>query len=433
MEYHYIPTFFLISLFLLILNCVALDTISISQVIKDGQTIVSNDDMYELGFFSPGKSKNRYLGIWFKKISKGTVVWVANRETPITDTSGMLKVSQEGNLVILNGGNKVIWSSNTTATMTNRSKKNVTVQLLYSGNLVLWDKNSTNPTPIWQSFDYPTDTLLARMRFGKDLVTGLERYMTSWKSPDDPSIGVYKNWVETSGYPQIFGRKGPVILSRLGPWNGLGFSGFPIDIPNPVYYEFVVNQKEIYNRYELTGSVVQRIVLTWDGRTLILHWIERTQEWIVYADPGVDSCARFEICGAYGSCSMTKHPPCSCMEGFEPKFPQEWQSSDWSNGCQRKKHLDCGSEYGFQEVSGVKLPDTRRSWYNYSMSLRECEMACRMDCSCTAYSNLDIRNGGSGCLLWFGELMDVREYDEDHYIYIKMPASKLAGKQISHY
>ncbi|GJW08441.1 hypothetical protein Tco_1570864 [Tanacetum coccineum] len=80
------------------------------------------------------------------------------------------------------------------------------------------------------------------------------------------------------------------------------------------------------------GSVVQRIVLTWDERTQMLHWIERTQEWIVYADPGVDS--------------------------FEPKFPQEWETSDWSNGCQRKKRLDYRSENGFREVSGVKLPDT---------------------------------------------------------------------------
>nr|GEX32329.1 putative S-locus glycoprotein domain-containing protein [Tanacetum cinerariifolium] len=767
--------------------------------------------MYELGFFSPGKSKNRYLGIWFKKISKGTVVWVANRETPITYTSGMLKVSQEGNLAIHNGGNDVIWSSNSAAPT---RSKDVMVQLLDSGNLVVWDKNSTNPTTIWQSFDYPTDTLLAGMRFGKDLVTGLERHVTSWKSPDDPSIGsvvqrivltwdgrtrmlhwiertqewivfqnahnyrlqdlhtqstlefsqsnaisvsfrpmsklsseqpnleydedhyifikmpaselaghmvkkrlevlimipsilsatlllsvvfcfcwkrkkilhikkqgdseyaldkkiisvqmerlgdiqffslyqvekatenfsnsnkigeggfgpvykgvledglevavkrlsktsdqgfdefknelisiaklqhrnlvkllgycifgdemiliyeymsnksldsflfddtrsstlnwprryhiihgmargilylhqdsrlqiihrdlkaanilldsdmnpkisdfglarkfvghdtyamtkkvvgthlfiankntkvdtylrtkgvqylfdfhpynnlsmsikpnlrrslltpkqqsnsksyaalyiksvnhtiedgqvaldtisisqvikdgetivssddmyelgffspgksknrylgiwfkkiskgMYKNWVDTSGYPQIFGRKGPVILFRFGPWNGLGFSGFPIRISNPVYStEFVVNQREIYNRYEITGSVVQRIVLTWDGRTQMLHWIKRTQEWIVYADTGVDSCSSFEICGAYGSCSITKNPPCSCME---------------------------------------------------------------------AYSNLDIRNGGSGCLLWFDELMDVREYDEDHNIYIKMPASELS-------
>ena len=68
--------------------------------------------MFELGFFSPGKSKNRYLGIWYKKISEGTVVWVANRETPINDTSGVLKVGRDGNLLLFNGGNNMVWSSN---------------------------------------------------------------------------------------------------------------------------------------------------------------------------------------------------------------------------------------------------------------------------------------------------------------------------------
>ncbi|KAI3817668.1 hypothetical protein L1987_11464 [Smallanthus sonchifolius] len=80
-----------------------LDTLYANQPIKDGKTIVSNGNMFELGFFSPGKSKNRYLGIWYKKISIFTVVWVANRETPITDKSGLFKVSRNGNLEILSG------------------------------------------------------------------------------------------------------------------------------------------------------------------------------------------------------------------------------------------------------------------------------------------------------------------------------------------
>ncbi|KAF5777995.1 putative non-specific serine/threonine protein kinase [Helianthus annuus] len=71
-------------------GCSAVDTISANQEIKDGKaTLVSKGEMFELGFFSPGKSKNRYLGIWYKKISYGTVVWVANRETAIADTSGL--------------------------------------------------------------------------------------------------------------------------------------------------------------------------------------------------------------------------------------------------------------------------------------------------------------------------------------------------------
>ncbi|GJS05066.1 G-type lectin S-receptor-like serine/threonine-protein kinase, partial [Tanacetum coccineum] len=177
------------------------------------------------------------------------------------------------------------------------------------------------------------------------------------------------------------------------------------------------------------GPVIQRIVLTWDGRIQFLHWIERIQDWIVYAETGGDICARFELCGLYGSCSMNRHPPCSCMEGFEPIIPQEWEASDWSKGCQRKVPLNCGSEYGFKRVSGVKLPDTRKSWYNHSMTLRECDLTCRNDCSCMAYANLDSRNGGSGCLIWFDELRDIAEFDDGDTIYIRMAATELAAHE----
>lgn len=427
MDNHSIPLF-LITLILLLSDCTAIDTISANQEIKDGQTVVSKEKMFELGFFSPGKSKNRYLGIWYKKISEGTVVWVANRETPIKDTSGMFKVSREGNLLLFNGGNNMIWSSNSMVSLRSNNTEEVVAQLLDNGNLILRDKSLI----FWQSFDYPGDTLLPGMKFGKDFVTGIEWFITSWKSPDDPSIGVYTNKVDTNGYPQTLSCRGQTVVARLGPWNGLGYSGFFYEAPNPILSaKFVVNQEEVYQKYELKSSVLLRIVLTWDGKTLIMHWIERIQEWAVYGDLVVDSCGRFGLCGPYGSCRINKHPPCNCIEGFEPKIPAEWDASDWSSGCKRKKPLKCENRDGFQKISGVKVPDTRRSWYNYSMTLGECEMKCRKNCSCTAYTSLDIRNGGSGCLLWFDELMDIREYDSNQHIYIPMAAYELEGTHVS--
>ncbi|KAM0019398.1 putative non-specific serine/threonine protein kinase [Helianthus debilis subsp. tardiflorus] len=176
--------FFFLALIMLPSGCSAVDTISANQEIKDGKaTLVSKGEMFELGFFSPGKSKNRYLGIWYKKISYGTVVWVANRETPIADTSGLLKLSRQGNLVICSGGNPMIWLSNSTVSVWNNNPMmGVVVQLLDTGNLVVWNNNKM----IWQNFDYPGDTHLPGMKFRKDLVTGLQWSMTSWKSPDDP-------------------------------------------------------------------------------------------------------------------------------------------------------------------------------------------------------------------------------------------------------
>ncbi|KAJ9554615.1 hypothetical protein OSB04_018660 [Centaurea solstitialis] len=406
-------------------SAAAVDTISRNQAIKDGDTIVSDGEMFELGFFSPGKSKNRYLGIWYKKISKFTVVWVANRENPINDTSGVFEVSSEGALQILSGGDTLIWSSNTTVSV---SSRNLGAQLLDDGNFVLWDEHSTIENPIWQSFDYIGDTLLPGMKLGKDMVTKREWCVTSWKSPEDPSIGLHKSLIDTHGYPQVFQTEGGAINSRLGPWNGVRFCGFPNENTNPIYsVEFVVNEKEIYYRYKLNSSILQRLFISWDGVPLRLNWVERTQEWVVYGNVIFDRCGRYGLCGPYGTCSINVYPPCICMEGFEPRFPNEWDATDWSGGCQHKQPFRCGSGDGFRKISGVKFPDTRQSWYNTSMTLDECEMACREDCNCTAYANLDIRNGGSGCLLWFHELMDMREFDEKQELYVRMSASELAG------
>ncbi|CAH1430464.1 unnamed protein product [Lactuca virosa] len=237
------------------------------------------------------------------------------------------------------------------------------------------------------------------MKFGKDLITGRERYFTSWKSPDDPSIGLYKFWVDTNGYPQIFLGEGQRETLRLGRWNGVGFQGISVENMNPIFStEFVVNKKEIYYRYKLKSTTVQRVILMWDGMVRRLQSNKRTQEWV------------------------------DCLEGFEPKVPEEWKAGDWSSGCQRRKPLDCRTPDFFHKISGLVFPDTRRSSYNESMSLEECEMICRRDCNCTAYANLDIRNGGSGCLLWFDDLLDARESDDHQELYIRMAISDLAAK-----
>ncbi|KAL1299399.1 hypothetical protein AAHE18_18G107300 [Arachis hypogaea] len=61
-----------------------------------------------------------------------------------------------------------------------------------------------------------------------------------------------------------------------------------------------------------------------------------------------------------------------------------------------------------------------------TMNLQECEDLCRKNCSCTAYSNLDVRGGGSGCILWFHDLIDMRQGGQD--LYIRLPMSELGDE-----
>ncbi|KAL0362741.1 UNVERIFIED_CONTAM: G-type lectin S-receptor-like serine/threonine-protein kinase [Sesamum calycinum] len=106
------------------------DTINVTHGIVDGETMVSSVGMFELGFFSPGNSRSRYVGMWYKNVTVMTVVWVANREAPLTSTSGVLRVTEPGILVHLNDTNNII-----------RFVHTPVAQLLDSGNLVVKDAN----------------------------------------------------------------------------------------------------------------------------------------------------------------------------------------------------------------------------------------------------------------------------------------------------
>ena len=124
--------------------------LTISKQIRDGQVLVSKGENFALGFFSPGVSTNRYVGIWYNKAPENPVVWVANRDNPINDSSGILSIDAHGNLVLrVKDQNQSIWSTNITSKSTNKS---TFAQLLDSGNLQLV-LNKTSEV-LWQSFDY---------------------------------------------------------------------------------------------------------------------------------------------------------------------------------------------------------------------------------------------------------------------------------------
>ncbi|THG20547.1 hypothetical protein TEA_026594 [Camellia sinensis var. sinensis] len=290
-----------------------------------------------MGFFSLGNSQNHYLGIWYKKLSSRTVVWVANREIPLIDSSGVLK--------------------------------DPVGQLLESGNLVVKDANDDNPEHfLWQSFDHPCDTLLLGMKLGKNFVSGLERHLSSWKSSDDPGQGDFAFWCDPQEYPQLILSNGSIELFWTGPWNGLGFSGNPNLKPNSIYtYGLVFTKEEVYYGYDLVNSsVVSRFALSHDGIMQRSTWIDRTQEWVLYLTAPIDNCDYYKPCGPYGSCNVGNSPVCGCLSNFVPKYPKEWESGDWSNGCVRRTLLDCHKGDGFLKfnspTSWLQCQEKRDSW-----------------------------------------------------------------------
>ncbi|XP_044502540.1 G-type lectin S-receptor-like serine/threonine-protein kinase At4g27290 [Mangifera indica] len=402
-----------------------IDTISPSKSLSEGRTLVSRDGTFELGFFSPGSSKNRYLGIWYKKIPVQTVVWVANRLNPINDSSGMLMINGTGHLVLMSQNTSVVWSAN----LTKQVSSSVVVQLLDTGNLVLRDEqNGDLGAYLWQSFDYPSDTLIAEMKLGWDLRNGFERRISAWRSPDDPSPGDFSWGIEKQENPEIIMWKGSKKVYRSGPWNGIGFSGAPELRPNPVFrYNFVSNEEEVYYMFNATSrSAISRIVMneTSNVRERFV-WNEENQSWKLYASVPRDRCDTYGLCGSYGVCILSASPICQCLEGFQSRSVE---SMDWSQGCIRNKPVNYSKADGFIKFDGLKLPDATHSSVNKSMNIKECREKCLEKSSCMAYTASDIRGGGSGCTMWFGDLIDMKQFSAGGQdLYIRMSASEIGA------
>ena len=258
---------------------------------------------------------------------------------------------------MVNSTNGILWSSNSS-----RSAHNLNAQLLESGNLVLKNGNDSDQENFqWQSFDYPCDTLLPGMKFRRNKVTGLDRYLSSWNSADDPSKGNFTYVIYPSGFPQLLLMNGLAIEFRPGPWNGFGFSGVPQTISITVYRsDFISNGKEIYFAYNLVNSsVFMRVVLTPDGYARRFTWTAQKNEWSFYLTTQREDCDSYALCGANGICKTDQSPKCECMKGFRPKSQSNWDRAVWSDGRVRSTPLDCQKGDGFVYITGVKLPDTK--------------------------------------------------------------------------
>ncbi|KAB8097114.1 hypothetical protein EE612_025765 [Oryza sativa] len=439
------------SMFLIILSCMLLlsnsgrtttgaelgDTLGKGRNITDGERLVSAGGSFTLGFFSPASSSSsstsrRYLGIWFS-VSDDVVCWVANRDRPLTDTSGVLVITDAGSLLLLDGSGHVVWSSNTTT----GGGASMAAQLLESGNLVVSDRGNggAGAVVVWQSFDHPCDTLLPGMKIGKNLWTGAEWYLSSWRSSGDPSPGNYRYRTDTKGVPENVLWDGDGEVYRTGPWNGLWFSGIPEmgTYSDMFSYQLTVSPGEITFGYSANaGAPFSRLVVTGVGEVQRLVWEPSSRAWKNFFQGPRDLCDDYGKCGAFGLCDAGAASTsfCSCVEGFTPASPSPWKKMrDTSAGCRRDAALGCATD-GFLAVRGVKLPDAHNATVDKRVTVEECRARCLANCSCVAYAPADIGGGGgggarSGCIIWADDLVDLRYVDGGQDLYVRLAKSEL--------
>lgn len=409
----------------------ASDTLTQSQELSLNQTLVSAGKIFELGFFSPSNSSRIYLGMWFKNIPGQRIVWVANREDPLpaSDSASILKIGGDGNLRIVDGNQNTVWSTNVSA-----YSNNTIAVLTDKGEVIL--KDSVSGTSLWDSFNYPCDTLLSGMSIGYNTGAGVKLVLSSWQTEDDPSPGKFITGLSVEMPPQGFtwtNYSRPYW--RGGPWDGGNFLGIPDDDKGYASDINVIKDKQQGSAFlsldTFNDSYVIIMVLKPSGLLQAMFWKEEMNEWRVSWEAPENPCDFYGTCGPYSVCDKNKSPVCDCLRGFVPKSTDEWIRGNWTGGCMRQTKLLCeistsgiapkGSKNDkFLQLREMKLPDHYTNLYDYDD--QSCQEWCLNNCSCAAYAH----PYGINCMVWTSELMDVVQFPYDGVdLFLRLAYSEL--------
>lgn len=280
----YFPGFIL--LLLLICSCKSEDKLNHERPLSPGDTLISENGVFALGFFSPVSSnRSLYVGIWFHNISdtdsSRTIVWVANRDRPATTASSpTLAISNSSDLVLSDSDGRTLWLTQNSIP----DAGSTTAMLLDTGNLVL---RSPNGTFIWQSFDHPTDTILPGMKLSLIHRASVAGRLVAWKGPDDPSTGDFSFGLDPFSRLQLVIWHGTMPYCRISVWNGVSVSGgmYTSGSSSIVYQTIAKTGDDFFLMFTVSdGWPYTRITLDHTGTMKLLSWNNNSSTWTVISE-----------------------------------------------------------------------------------------------------------------------------------------------------
>ncbi|KAF4351128.1 hypothetical protein F8388_017447 [Cannabis sativa] len=165
--------------------------VPIATTSRDHSFWSSSSGYFSFGFYSYGKGYA--IGIWLVGAEKNTTVWTSNRDSrPILTSSSPKVVLDNGKLVLTRAHEPETHVANSSFLTV------FSASMLDNGNFVLYNKNNKT---IWQSFDYPTDTILQ----GQFLATGARLYSNS--NNTNHGTGTFHLDMQGDGNLVLYGRK----------------------------------------------------------------------------------------------------------------------------------------------------------------------------------------------------------------------------------
>ncbi|OWM91383.1 G-type lectin S-receptor-like serine/threonine-protein kinase LECRK1 [Punica granatum] len=336
--------------------------------------------LFRFGFYPQGRMYA--VGIWLSGKPNNTITWTASRDGPLVSSNSTIYFAENGTLVLrTETGREMPITKDLIGPATSAS-------MLDTGNFVLYDNSSQ---VIWQSFDYPTDTILG----GQNLSRGVS--LVSSKSLFNHSSGRSLLVMQSDGnlvmYPVNSGNK-----PEDSYWSTATFSGTSTQLHldgngtlrlqqkySGNITKIIANSSYIANRKDL---VIHRATLDSDGNfRLYMHRF-------LNGDPSnlnvsltwsalESDCNIKGFCGVNSYCNSSKlKDPCNCFPGFD-----FFDLGSKIRGCYSRSNKEERCEAENLDLSRMilRMDHIRIGGHPYSVlshSVTECEESCRNDCHC---------------------------------------------------
>nr|XP_043620294.1 G-type lectin S-receptor-like serine/threonine-protein kinase SD2-5 [Erigeron canadensis] len=331
------------------------------------------------------------------------VVWLANRDDPV-GLGATLSLTAAGELVLRNYVGTTVWTSNTAG------KSVIGMNLTDTGNLVLFDPHGS---VVWQSFDYPTDSLLPGQKLsqGQKLIASVSS--SNWTTQQS----LYSFTVSLHGLYAFFESNS----HQYAYYNSsVRYANMPGEEDKIISHVRFLNGSLSVIYTKKTGSFrgfdipftssMSYIKLMSDGHLKMFEW---KKEWSVVADllsAYGDSCHTYPLaCGRNALC-INDNCECPGATNFPVKdYFRSVNEKEPYLGCYETIPITCNAT---QDQDFIDLGDHFEHFTfqvdKEAVDLETCKQACLNNCACKAV--VFQYNGTAGNCYLPSELLTLKSY-----------------------
>ncbi|GLJ12284.1 hypothetical protein SUGI_0188060 [Cryptomeria japonica] len=360
---------------------------------SDHKYLVSPNGVFCAGFYN--LTTNGYaFAVWYANDSERTLAWMANSSSLVGTNSSL--ILKEGNLSIIDEKGLNVWSQTVSGSE---------LTLENTGNLVF---------SRWESFRFPTDTLLPKQNFTK-----VQKLMSRLANG---TYGSGNNYYSLS----LDEKSNKISLYYMNEQQGLmqkyywqsegGFPAINLDDNGFLNTSSVDKSNLIMASDAGEGKRLRRLVLESNGNLrLYSRKMDPYSSWNLVWEAVSEHCTIHGYCGENAVCKVNEswEPECRCPPGFE------YNPSD-NRSCKAITDIEDPSNVRFVPLDYVDYAGSNVTDRPVTR-LQDCKDSCKNENSCKGFA-YDLDSGH--CVFQYGKLVNGYWSPEAHKrMYLKVSAT----------